>query len=116
VAKLTDAVKAMIVNDEIQIPKVCLSCDSAASGTINIPLKKSECKASLPTVQLSKYSQWAKSPKKQSAGVIWHCILSAELTKTHSYLKSIFLTLYPKRRHLGIYHLELYIIFRISRP
>jgi len=105
VAKLTDAVKAMIVNDEIQIPKVCLSCDSAASGTINIPLKKSECKASLPTVQLSKYSQWAKSPKKQSAGVIWHCILSAELTSRinkNALLQTVFLAFFPNgfKKHL----------------
>jgi len=29
-------------------------------------------------------TQWAKSPKKQSL-TIWHCILSAELTKNASY-------------------------------
>jgi len=36
---------------------------------------------------------WAKSPKKQSVyfGNIWHSILSAELTKTHS-LRLFFFT------------------------
>jgi len=31
--------------------------------------------------------QWAKSPKKKSVGrvYLWHCILSVELTETHSF-------------------------------
>jgi len=45
---------------------------------------------SLLTTTSKSPTQWAKSPKKQSVGVLfffltkWHCILSAELTKTHT--------------------------------
>jgi len=55
---------------------------------------------------LGPFSQWGKSPKKQSVGVYfdnWHCILSAELIKRHSF-RLLFWRFCPLgwKRRLGI--------------